>query len=462
MNVHPIAFRTQAANKWYHEGRCLLVQVGLASKSVLLLNLYAPSGSGAEEGRQEMYHDLQLEILEWDADRADCRFIVTGDFNDVPFNSSMSAELLLRGWQFPSFDVSGPRCDDKLVTYRSGQSESWLDGFLVSAALAGAILVQTVSWVGFSQHAVVSLEYFSDFSSLGPRVQHPPEVTKGSPFDHSPVDWPGLCSELRLRHRNVEGGQLQAHVDKLWFSFQSAAMRELVACHDIHDGQEGSPLTGNTKLGRPQSFKPKPANEPTPAEDHCLHCLLQVLIHRTQGLRSETFESESLVPPVAELLEIPPSVVHGWLQEPCEGADKLRHEIVLYRNRCTKRALKTWRSRFSSNGFHPSRALFAWLRGKRVRPPLVLQHCGQTCLGHVSFFAALRSYWEGINRVHPTDDSAALKEWLESRTFLQDSPNQDVDAIRTALMNMPVRSAAGMEHGVSELFVCCRMVRSVL
>eukprot|EP00971_Amphidinium_carterae_P214172 4250211-Amphidinium_carterae.1 len=167
------------------------------------------------------------------------------------------------------------------------------------------------------------MDYFSDFASRGPRVQHPPEVVSGSQFNHSPVDWAHVCSELKIRHSRVGSVPLQKHVDELWHFFQSEALRELVACHTIRDGQDGMPSTGNTKLGRLQSLKPKKVSEPTPAEDHCLHRLLEILIDLTQGIRVDTFEVEGLVSPVAELLEILPSAVQDWMHAPWDGVDKL-------------------------------------------------------------------------------------------------------------------------------------------
>eukprot|EP00971_Amphidinium_carterae_P337073 6473726-Amphidinium_carterae.1 len=258
---------------------------------------------------------------------------------------------------------------------------------------------------------------------------------------HSPVDWSSVCDDLKSKFRDSGEGDLQKRIDSLWDTFLIAAKREIVACHEILDGTEGSLRTGNTKLGHPQSFRPPKISDPPPDPSDCLHKLLDFLVRKTQGLPVLGFDPNDLVSLVADLLELPTDTVDAWLVSPWDGVEGLRHEIVLFRNRGTQRALRQWRSRFTQNGFHPSRALFAWLRGKRVRPSLE----GRTCLGHFDFFRALRSFWEGINRAQPASDSTALKEWLESRAFVQDSPSQDVQALRSALKGMSVRSAAGMD-----------------
>eukprot|EP00971_Amphidinium_carterae_P243689 4839891-Amphidinium_carterae.1 len=93
-----------------------------------VMNVYMPSG-GTQTGvdaRQEFMDAILAEVFTWGM----VRFAIVGDFNMDPYETSLLAQLAVRGWRaLTTCDTSGAHAEG---TYFSAGSVTRLDGIYVS------------------------------------------------------------------------------------------------------------------------------------------------------------------------------------------------------------------------------------------------------------------------------------------------------------------------------------------
>eukprot|EP00971_Amphidinium_carterae_P348546 6490552-Amphidinium_carterae.1 len=279
LSILPVGCKTEAGIRWFNSGRCMLVQIGLGSSAYLCMSIYAPSGANARQVRQEFLTDMCDEICAWDTPN----MIVCGDFNQVPYNSCLCAELLVRQWNMPCFRTP----ERTIVTYRSGSSESWIDSFMVSPSVAQATYFQDVFWYPKMQHATLRIDIACDLVQSHPKVQHAPVVIPGPKTNVNPVDWPTVESRIRASHAAHDSytESLQNHVDDLWADFLLACETELRSCHQVIEAGRRS---GSAILGNEQTFTPPRPHKTCAIEDPSAQ--LHLFPHRLNEMHNQESE----------------------------------------------------------------------------------------------------------------------------------------------------------------------------
>eukprot|EP00971_Amphidinium_carterae_P135172 2679257-Amphidinium_carterae.1 len=448
ISILPVGCKTAAGNRWFNSGRCMLVQIGSGDKAFLCMNIYAPSGANAKQLRQEFLHDMCDEICSWDVPN----MIVCGDFNQIPFNTPLCGELLVRQWQLPCFRTP----DRTIVTYRSGQSESWIDAFVISPSVAQAVYHQDVYWFPKMQHATLHLSIVCDLMLAHPKVQHAPIVVPGPRTNVSPVDWPALEASIRTQHSAHDPSQesLQSHVDDLWVEFLSACETELRSCHEV---QESGRRCGSSVLGKEQTFAPARPHKLCPSENLTgklymfAHLLSQLHDHESQYSREEV---ATMVPTISNELGWTPERVWAVTHNEDGGVAEIVKAARAQEVSSTRKAIRQWHKRFVDERKRPSKSLYRWLKGKRVHPHLAVRTETGLALGYQDFFQELEKHWVEIMREDPVNDMCMLHEWLAL------NPNGDtalpggVTDLRKIVKNLAKGSASGMDGWSNEAVRC--------
>ena len=121
--VSPIQPRTEGGKRQYGLGRLVSVWAKIGGSGTLCRNVYGPAGSRAQHERHQHQQDVLQELFAW----ADTPQMVIGDFNESLPASLLAGELIPKGWRIPIHGGRTPK-----VTYRSGNTLSWLDSAFLS------------------------------------------------------------------------------------------------------------------------------------------------------------------------------------------------------------------------------------------------------------------------------------------------------------------------------------------
>eukprot|EP00971_Amphidinium_carterae_P332568 6466790-Amphidinium_carterae.1 len=449
VSLLPIGFQTDAANRWYRCGRCMLVQIGLGDASFLILNIYAPSGANAKKARNEFLADMSAEIALW----THTRMSVCGDFNTPPFNTSLVGEAMIRQWQLPVFRTP----DQHLVTYHSGESRSWLDAFVVSPELASSVYYQDVKWCGKLQHAVLHIAICVDLLQPCPRVQHAPVVTAGPNTNASPVDWTVVLHDIKTLHTNYQNADGMASqqmlVDDVWSVFLCAYERELRSCHEVHDceGRKGAFVLGGEQTFRPSSVVHQPEQDPI-SQLHMFDLL--VSDYQQEESKCNRHKIAEIIPAVADVLKLSVAVAWDIADGGPDGLQRVRKAIRRIENGMKRKGLREWRNRFEDDRHRPSKSLFRWLKGRRVHSHLAVSTDKGIALGYDAFFGSLTAYWKEIMCEEPVGDTCALHEWLTAHAEGLPVLDADAELLLKVANDLSSGRASGMDGWSNEALKC--------
>ena len=201
--------------------------------SLLVINVYLPSGTEARTARETFQSRLLEEVMEWGSQAT----VIVGDFNMDLKDASLMAQLSPCGWRRP-FLVS-PEGVPQSVTFFSGPIQSGLDDFVISPDAHTLAEVALVTRVPGMQHCVLSLMCRQGSSEEAPHVLHPPQL-QSTRNRHivTPVDWQEVNDKMHgeyLRLVQETRADPWFHVDTClndsWNSFMCAYKRHLEACH---------------------------------------------------------------------------------------------------------------------------------------------------------------------------------------------------------------------------------------
>eukprot|EP00971_Amphidinium_carterae_P328985 6461179-Amphidinium_carterae.1 len=245
LQLFPLAPVTEGARKYIDSGRLLLVTCVTQSGSIILCNMYAPSGANAREERLAFFSAVAFEFQSLGFPRC----VLMGDWNQHPESTGLFGTLQTRGFYMPLH--LDEREDEALFTYQCGLCNSLIDSLVLSPLAFPTIQTQCVRSVGRLMHSLVFVRVSLSSSFIGNPVTHPPRVVKSDPTPESPIHWPDVETQVlaeidpipTLRSHQTWDAQLR--MDRAWAVFCDNYKRELLTCHSCVQGFDRSPSTGD-------------------------------------------------------------------------------------------------------------------------------------------------------------------------------------------------------------------------
>ena len=117
---------TAAGREYAAQGRLLITQVAGPQTHIIMMNVYAPSGSNHVNARVQMEDMLRDEI----AAHARMPCVVMGDFNQELSQSNLHAQLQCpQAWRLPTLVDENLQPQTGTIQH---ESMAWLDGMILS------------------------------------------------------------------------------------------------------------------------------------------------------------------------------------------------------------------------------------------------------------------------------------------------------------------------------------------
>eukprot|EP00971_Amphidinium_carterae_P337385 6474151-Amphidinium_carterae.1 len=441
MPVFAVPCETEACRRYEREGRLKLAVIDSQKGRVLLVNLYCPAGPAQQAERTAM----QSAVLEELAHHQGHPVVIGGDFNECPAVSTLMGMLCTQGWRCPSVNTVAP-----IVTYESGPTKSWLDGFLLSPLINHEIQCQWLRELPGLQHRAVYLPLPLPVSQRYPRARRPHAVTRGPLMHaHSPIDWGSVCASLESECLSLSDQGVwvnQCRVDEIWSQLSSNLRTHLYACHHVFDNAGGGELGVSYMNWCPT---PRPVKHDHPRCPSTVR--VYAALHRLASLVE--LRSTNAVKRLHSMREFICAELHMSLVDfdlalvsPETWLETWKCKVKLRDERIKHAAIKEWKARLATTRKSPTPELYRWLKGKQPVPSLFMRDASGWRIGPDAYFSGLIEHWSGIHNEEPTmrDD---LHEWFMANPMpaLDARYNMDVECLLRCVSTMKAKAAAGLD-----------------